>query len=62
MLRGTYSGVGNDARLRFKEALLRMDPDDPDNYLAQFDALYLPESRGWHAFPRDFFVNVEGEE
>ena len=59
MLHGVYSEYGPDERLRFKGAILRTDPDKPENYLAQFDSLYLPEAHGWHSFPKKLFVNLD---
>ena len=58
MLHGVYIEDGPDSMLRLKGALLRQDPDTTDGYLAQFDALYLFESHGWHKFPKKLFVNV----
>ena len=62
MLHGMYKESGPDERLRFKGAILRTDPDKPENCLAQFDALYLPEAHGWHSFPKKLFANLEGKE
>lgn len=59
MLHGKYSADrGPDKRLWFKDALLMQDPANEDNYLAQFDALHLPEAFGWHPFPKSYFVNL----
>lgn len=57
--KGIYHEDGPDDRLRFKSTLLQQDPEKKGSYIAQFDALYLPESHGWHSFPKDLFVNVE---
>ncbi len=56
--KGVYREDAPAEHLRFKSALLQPDPLKADNYLAQFDALHLPESHGWHSFPKSCFVNV----
>lgn len=50
MMTGYYVGIR--ARLRGKTALLK---EGPGGYYAQFDDLRLPESHGWHWFPRTAF-------
>lgn len=55
---GIYHEDGPDERLRFQGALLMEDPDNHDNYLAQFNALHLKESHYWWPFPKKLFVNV----
>ena len=62
MLHGIYHEDGKRSDLRFKGALLRQDPENEDNYLAQFDPRHVPEAFGWHSFPKKNFVNIEGEE
>jgi hypothetical protein len=61
MMHGIYREDGPEKELRFKGALLRQHPDKPDYFLAQFDALWLPVSHGWHAYPKNVFVNLTGE-
>ena len=56
MLHGSYREDGPDKHLRFKGALLREDPENSDNYLAQFDPTHLKEAFGWHAFSKNLFV------
>ena len=56
-LHGLYTGP--DKRLFNKGALLMQDPNESDNYVAQFDALHLHESHGWHPFPKSMFVNLD---
>ena len=58
MLHGVYHEDGPRKDLRFKGALLREDPDNANNYLAQFDTLWLKESHGWWSFPKNNFVNL----
>lgn len=58
MLTGIYIETGTE--LYNQRALLRDDPDTEDCYLAQFDALFLRESHGWHRFPKKHFVNIQG--
>jgi hypothetical protein len=58
MQNGTYHESGPRKDLRLKNALVRPHPDKPDYVLAQFDALYLRESHGWHEFPASSFVNL----
>lgn len=60
MLRGMYDGT--EQRLRQQGVLLMPDPDNEDNYLAQFDGFHLPEAYGWHSFPKKDFVNIEGQD
>ena len=59
MKHGMYSVDGPDERLWCKSALLQDDPDNKENYLAQFDAMHLFESHGWHSVCKKHFVNVE---
>ena len=59
MLHGKYIQEGPDVHLRLKDAILREDPDNPDNYLAQFDVLWLKEAFNWHSFNKKLFVNLE---
>lgn len=40
-------------------ALIRLNPDDEETYLVQFDALFLREAYGWHVFPKTDFKNLE---
>lgn len=58
MLLGIYHESSPDEHLRFKSVLLRQDPNNQDNYLAQFDPLYLKEAFSWHSFPKSLFTNV----
>jgi hypothetical protein len=51
-----YSGLVK--RLRFKQALVRDDPKNEDNYLCQFDDRSLPEAYGWHSHPKKNFDHV----
>lgn len=57
MKHGIYTGPV--PRLKNKGALLRENPDNKDQWLAQFDATHLPEAFNWHPFDKKFFVNVE---
>lgn len=59
MLRGIYSESGNVCHLRMKSALLREYPDNPANYIAQFNPLDLMEAYGWWPFKKTDFVNVQ---
>lgn len=59
MKRGIYSPNGPWVHLQNKGTLLRQDPDNPDNYLAQFNPRHLREAFGWHSFPKRDFINVE---
>ena len=61
MLHGIYVFNGPQEHLQGRSALLRQDPKNDDNYLAQFDALHLVESYDWHVFPKKRFVNITGE-
>ena len=56
---GVYSENGPRKDLRYMGALLMQDPEEKDNYIAQFDAMYLTEAFGWHSFPKRLFVNVK---
>ena len=62
MLHAIYSPEGPEKHLRNLGTLLRTDPDKPDNYLAQFDPLYLKEAFGWRSYPKTDFINLEGSE
>lgn len=62
MLHGFYENSAPELRLRSLGALLRQDPDRPDHYVTQFDALHLPEAFGWHSLPKRHFTNIEGGE
>jgi len=57
-----YAQTGPDERLRFKGALIMQHPEKEDHYLTQFDARHLPEAFGWHAFPKNLFINIEFSE
>jgi hypothetical protein len=48
---------GDNNRLRFHGCLIRPSTV-PTKVLAQFDALHLTESHGWHEFDREDFANV----
>lgn len=61
-MHGVYHEDGPRKDLHFKGALLQQDPETEDNYIAQFDALYLPEAYGWHSFFKRLFVNITGGE
>ena len=61
MMYGIYSQEGPRKDLRLQGALLRQDPDRPNNWLAQFDSTYLLEASGWHSFPKCDFASIEGE-
>ena len=59
MLHGKYIRKGPDVHLRLKGAILRGDPNNPDNYLAQFDDLDLKEAYNWHPFNKKLFFKLE---
>jgi hypothetical protein len=57
MYHGTY--WGKETHLRGATALLREDPDNSDNYLAQFDDLQLGIwAHGWYKFPKEVWKHV----
>ena len=58
MLEGRYRQSGPREDLHFENALLRHDPDNPDNWLVQFNRLHIPEAHGWHSMPKAFFRDV----
>lgn len=56
MFTGIYTG--KEKHLFNKKALLRLDPDDKEMYLCQFDNSTFQESHGWHKFLIKDFCNL----
>jgi len=58
MKHATY--VGNDPRLKNKEALIRDNVElGAGHVLVQFDARHLKEAFNWHPFLKSEFRNIE---
>lgn len=56
MYHGIY--VGKDKRLHNQNSLLQDCKEDDECYLAQFDAMHLKESHGWHKLPKKDFASI----